>query len=347
MKHIIKPLLGNGKKVVANSADLALKTAKNGKNGFNGNGNGSLARSYANEQRALSKANVSIPVQEAEYFAPNNNLAKEQAVDNHLTKRRGTINVAMPLEELHQRLITDLRTAGVKGEIDLMIPARKPGPLGNEAQTLYRNYQQEWAAKTGKKQDQSLYAELDGERFFGDVKDKKTGRLAIRSVRKKLDETALTTSGRDLSIAEQTLNPKELKSWNRSLQAAPRGWEAHHLNMIKLISNMAEGLNPEARTALYTHLGRRYGLYTGNSVFNKINLPADIHDWVHAEMTKIGLDFKKVVFNENTPIRERMKFVKLYAQKMDHIQRYIYKKMSARKAVRSKLRPESRQFRSR
>jgi hypothetical protein len=341
MKHIIKPLLGNGKKVISNGADVV---AKNGKNGLNGNGNG-LASSYAREQRALSKANASTPVQETEIFVPTNNLAKEQAVDNHLSKRRGSINVAMPIEELKERLTADLKNAGVKGEIDLMIPARKPGPLGTDAQTVYRNYQQEWSAKTDLKQDKSLYAELNGERYFGDVKNKKTGRLAIRSVRKKLDETVLTTTSRDLAIAEQTLDPADLKSWNRALEAAPRGWEAHHLNMVKLMSNMAEGLNPEGRRALYTHLYRRYGLHTGNSVYNKVNLPADIHDWVHAEMTKIGLDFKAIKFNEKTSIKERMKFVQLYVKQMDHIQRYIYKKMSARKAVRSKLRPENRQFR--
>ena len=96
MKAIIKPLLGNGKKVLSNGADVL---GKNGKNGLNGNGNG-LASSYAREQRALYKANTSTPVQETEIFAPNNNLAKEQAVDNHLAKRRGSINVAMPIEEL-------------------------------------------------------------------------------------------------------------------------------------------------------------------------------------------------------------------------------------------------------
>jgi len=348
MKSIIKPLLGNGKKVVSNGADVVVKNGKNGKNGLNGNGNGieSLARASANAEVAKVKANQSTFVPETEYFAPNNNLAREQAVDNHLTKRRGSVDVAMPIDELQDRLTTSLREAGVKGEIDLMIPARKPGPLGREPQTLYRNYQQEWSTRTGKKQDQSLYAELDGERYFGDVKDKKAGRLAIRSVRQKLDESVRTGTSRDLAIIEQTIEPEDLKSWNRSLDAAPRGWEAHHLNMVKLMSNMAEGLNPEGRRALYTHLYRRYGLKTGNSVYNKVNLPADIHDWVHAEMTKIGLDFKKVVFNENTPIKERMKFVKRYVKQMDHIQRYIYKKMSSRKAVVSKLRPENRQFRA-
>ena len=101
MKAIIKPLLGNGKKVLSNGADVVAKNGKNGKNGLNGNGNG-LASSYAREQRALSKANASTPVQETEIFVPTNNLAKEQAVDNHLAKRRGSINVAMPIEELKE-----------------------------------------------------------------------------------------------------------------------------------------------------------------------------------------------------------------------------------------------------
>ena len=153
-------------------------------------------------------------------------------------------------------------------------------------------------------------------------------------------------SSRDLAIAIQTLDSKDLKSWNRSLEAAPRGWEAHHLNMIKLISNMTEGLSEDEMKQFFRHLTRRYGLHTGNSVFNKVNLPYDVHDWVHAEMTKIGLDYRKVEFNKNTPMKVRLKYMKLYAKKMDHIQRYIYKKMSARKSVVSKLRPENRQFRA-
>tara|TARA_A100000164_G_scaffold375025_1_gene409188 strand:+ start:1134 stop:1247 length:114 start_codon:yes stop_codon:yes gene_type:complete len=36
MKSIIKPLLGNGKKVVSNGADVVVKNGKNGKNGLNG-----------------------------------------------------------------------------------------------------------------------------------------------------------------------------------------------------------------------------------------------------------------------------------------------------------------------
>ena len=339
MKHIIKPLLGNGKKVVVNGAEVAWKTNGNG----NGNGNG-LARSYAKEQRALAKANTSTSVQKEVYVEPTVKPI-DDAVDNHLTRKRGSIDVAIPVEELQKRLTEDLRIAGVKGDIDLMIPRRQPGPLGNEAQTLYRNYQQEWMTRTSKKQDKSLYAELDGERFFGDVKEKGK-RLAIRNVRKKLDETALTMSSRDLAIAIQTLDPKDLKTWNRSLEAAPRGWEAHHLNMIKLMTVMTEGLPENEMKAFFKHLERRYGLSTGNSVYNKVNLPPDIHDWVHAEMTKIGLEYRKSLFNKKTPIKERLKYMQLYVKKMDHIQRYIYKKMSARKSVSSKLRPENLQFRA-
>lgn len=80
MKHIIKPLLGNGKKVLANGADVV---AKNGKNGLNGNGNG-LARTYAKEQRALAKANTStfVPEPEAGYVEPSIDLAKVYAANN-------------------------------------------------------------------------------------------------------------------------------------------------------------------------------------------------------------------------------------------------------------------------
>ena len=89
MKQIIKPLLGNGKKALVTSADLAVKTAKrkNGllKNGLNGNGNGNgngLAGSYAREQRAKAKANQSTFVPEetvAELsYKPSDNYVKQQ-----------------------------------------------------------------------------------------------------------------------------------------------------------------------------------------------------------------------------------------------------------------------------
>ena len=76
MKHIIKPLLGNGKKVLANGADVLAK------NGINGNGNGSLAKSYAKEQRALAKANTSTFVPEDTVvdlsYKPSDNFVKAE-----------------------------------------------------------------------------------------------------------------------------------------------------------------------------------------------------------------------------------------------------------------------------
>ena len=58
------------------------------------------------------------------------------------------------------------------------------------------------------------------------------------------------------------------------------------------------------RTAIYRHLGRRYNLFTGNYVFNKINLPPDIHDFVHAEMDRIGINYRKINFDKNNLLRQ-------------------------------------------
>ena len=68
-----------------------------------------------------------------------------------------------------------------------------------------------------------------------------------------------------------------MKKWNSYLKPPKDGetYEAHHLNMIKLISRMVNGLNLKQRTAVYKHLGRRYGLYTGNDPRNKVNLTFD------------------------------------------------------------------------
>ncbi len=308
-----------------------------------------LAKKQAvkNHLSKINKANQSTFVPEPEAVVlETNREAVEVATDQHLKKQqlRGVISVEQPLEDLEKGLVKSLRDAGVTGDINLQYPKRRAGPLG-EATTLYRNYGQEWLTKTDKPQKQSLYAAKDGERYFTDMKDKSTGRLAIRGLGQKLDEVIGQNDWRGIAIAEQTLDPKAHKTWNQTIRTE-RGWEAHHLNMIKLISNIVTGMSLESRKAVYRHLGRRYNLWTGNSVFNKVNLPPDIHDWVHAEMTKIGLDFRKIVFDENTPIKKRLKYIKLYAKKMDHIQRYIYKKMQGRKEVVSKLRPERRQFRA-
>jgi len=321
-KHIIKPLLGKGKKVLANGADVL---ANNGKNG-------SVVQSYVNQQRVLAKANTSTSVQKEVFIEPTVKPI-DDAVDNYLYKRRGTVNVAMPLDELETTLLKSLKEVGVTG-VDITQPIRKSGPLG-DATTLYRNYGQAWQ-KSGRAQKESLYAELDGERFFTDVKDKSTGRLAIRNVRDKLDESIRTGSARDIAIAEQTLNEADLRKWHRTLKTQ-RGWEAHHLNMIKLISNIVNGMDLNGRTAIYRHLGRRYNLFTGNSVFNKINLPPDIHDFVHAEMDRIGINYRKIKFNKNTPLKKRLKYIKQYAKKMDQLQEFIYKQMSQRPSVASRL----------
>jgi len=107
--------------------------------------------------------------------------------------------------------------------------------------------------------------------------------------------------------------------------------------MIKLISNIVNGMDLNGRTAIYRHLGRRYNLFTGNSVFNKINLPPDIHDFVHAEMDRIGINYRKIKFNKNTPLKKRLKYIRQYAKKMDQLQEFIYKQMSQRPSVAYRL----------
>ena len=68
-----------------------------------------------------------------------------------------------------------------------------------------------------------MYAELDGERFFGDVKDKKTGRLAIRSVSDKLNESIKGTDSRALAIEEQSLDKKANEKMELIFKTS-KGW---------------------------------------------------------------------------------------------------------------------------
>ena len=172
-------------------ADLAktqaIKTHLSKINGkLNGNGNGNGLRN------GLEKTEVVLET---------NREAVEVATDQHLKKQqlRGVISVEQPLEALEKGLVKSLRDAGVTGDINLQYPKRQKGPLG-EATTLYRNYGQEWLAKTGKPQKQSLYAAKDGERYFTDMKDKSTGRLAIRGLGQKLDEVIGQNDWRGIAI---------------------------------------------------------------------------------------------------------------------------------------------------
>ena len=333
-RHIIEPLLNGGTK--------ALKE--------NGPSVKSLARASANAEVTKVKANQSTFVPEVEEVRiPANNLARNASVSKFVNgiRTRGSIDVSMPPLELTARLTEDLQNAGLTGPITLAYPVRQKGKLGEAPQTLYRNYQQEWQ-KTGRPQEESLYAELDGERFFGDVKNKKTGRLAIRRVSDKLNESIKGSGSRGLAIAEQSLDKDAMKKWNSYLKPPKDGetYEAHHLNMIKLISRIVNGLNTNQRERVYSILGNRYGLFTGNDPRNKVNLTFGIHKKVHREMEKIGLQYQNVIFDEKTPLKKRIEFIRLYIKQMDHIQNFMYKHMSRRKSVVSKLRPENRQFRA-
>jgi len=299
-----------------------------------------LVKHSVKGQRAKAKAIAKSIVPEPEIVLKPKVKPVEQAVETHVNgmRARGSIDVSMPLFELTARLTKDLQERGGLDNVTLAYPKRKPGKLGDAPQTLYRNYQQEWQ-KTGLPQESSLYAELDGERFFGDVKDKKTGRLAIRSVSDKLNESIKGTDSRALAIEEQSLDKNQMKKWNSYLKPPKDGetYEAHHLNMIKLISRIVNGLNLEQRTAVYRHLGRRYGLFTGNDPRNKVNLTFSIHKKVHRKMEKIGLQYQKVLFDENTPLKTRMKYIQEYVRKMDEIQQFIYREMSRRPSVAAKL----------
>ena len=337
-KHQSKKSAAQVLKQSVKGADLAKEQAVknhlskiNGKLNGNGNGNGNGLRNGV-------KANQSTFVPEPEAVVlETNKEAVEVATDQHLKKQqlRGVISVEQPLIDFEKSLTKSLQDAGYTGDINLSYPKRQSGPLGDK-QTPYRNYAQLWYNETDRPLKESLYAAKDGDRYFSNVADKSTGRLSIRNLNQKLDEVIGQNDWRGIAIAEQTADPVDLKTWNQTLKTE-RGWEAHHLNMIKLISNIVNGMNLEGRKAVYRHLGRRYNLWTGNSVYNKVNLPPDIHDWVHAEMDRIGINYRKIKFDENTSIKKRIKYIKNYAKKMDEIQRFIYKKMSERASVASKL----------
>lgn len=331
-------LLDSGTRVAKNVKPKGINNSRLIQTGSEALTEGNLAKQAFVKERVNRNLNRAVPTEEPkERFQETFSRPLDVSVDDTLKnlKRREVIAADQPLDDFIEGLETSLRNAGYNGDIDLTLPKRPPGPL-KDKQTAYRNYSQLWYNETDKPLKESLYAELDGQRFFSDVKDKSTGRLAIRNLGVKLDEVTLQNDWRSWAIIEQTGDPKAVRAWNQNL-VTPSGWEGHHLNMVKLISNIANGLDLEGRQALYRHLGRRYNLWTGNSVFNKINLPPKIHDLVHAEMERIGISYRKIKFDENTPMRVRLKYIRQYSKKMDEIQRFIYKKMSERPSVASKL----------
>ena len=58
---------------------------------------------------------------------------------------------------------------------------------------------------------------------------------------------------------------------------------------------------------------------------------------MNAEMDRIGINYRKINFDKNTPLKTRLKYIKQYAKKMDQLQEYIYKQMSQRPSVASRL----------
>ena len=97
-RHIIEPLLNGGTK--------ALKE--------NGPSVKSLARASANAEVTKVKANQSTFVPEVqENRIEVTNHALDDSVDNHLTRKRDTVDVSRPLDELEQVLLKNLEDVGI------------------------------------------------------------------------------------------------------------------------------------------------------------------------------------------------------------------------------------------
>jgi hypothetical protein len=266
MKHIIKPLLGNGKKVLANGADVV---AKNGKNGLNGNGNGSLVRSYAKKQRALAKANLKntgfTQVVDKSIENPND-LALESARTEVRRKFTGLTERSLPITDR----IIDL------DEVDTQVK--------NRYRTKLREfYNKNNQSLKGYRKDIGLL-KVAGQDIRGKINVSKGVRdVKLKNTLKDAEEKAR----RDFAMEVQTVNPDDKF----------RG--GHHRFELSLGAAITDGLEQTQLRPFWKLVQNSYpNLFPGNHPYNQVafdmGFTDKLHKAVHRKLNAAGLDPKKV-----------------------------------------------------
>ena len=160
-------------------------------------------------------------------------------------------------------------------------------------------------------------------KYFAD--SKVTGRINPISLDKKLDRQKIVNVERWKRILNQTLDPEDLGKWH-SKMAKELGDEAHHLNELHLVGVMTEGRSADSIASVIKRLNNEM-IFTGNSTFNKINLPKPVHNRIHVKMREVFADYKNIDFTKMSDDQLVNFFKTDYKLKMQQIQETIFSEM--------------------
>ena len=108
------------------------------------------------------------------------------------------------------------------------------------------------------------------------------------------------------------------------------GDEAHHLNELHLIGVMTDGRSIDSQLSVIKQLNDEL-IFTGNSTFNKFNLPVKVHDRVHNEMRRVFAEYKNIDFTKMSNDQLVNFFKTDYKPKIQEIQEIIFSEMQLHK----------------
>ena len=312
MKAIIKPLLGNGKKVLTNGADLAAKAVKNGngKNGLNGNGNGSLARYYAKEQ--VGKLKNRGFTQVVEKFVDNpNDLALESARTEVRRKFTGLTERSLTVTD---RIIS-------LDEVDTKVKNR------------YRNKLRKFYESHG--------GSLKGHREDPDV-----GKLVVagQEIRGKIN---VSKGRRDVKLKNTLKDTEERRrrlfaEESQTVDPNNKFTGGHHRFELSLGAAITDGIEETQLKPFWKLVQNAYpNLFPGNHPYNQVafemGFTDKLHKVVHRKLNAAGLDPKKVKKAlAGKTAGEKFAFMDKVSKVLEEIDDFMAKEMRKNRAKGSK-----------
>jgi len=257
-----------------------------------------------------------------------------------LSYKRKAFNVSKKsIPEIKDKFIKDLteisglNTATVTKKYDEILTSgriKKPRNFaGSEKQ--YRQVKAYFQSiqDLGIEKKKSLYTVIDTadgpKKYFPDFKGGTANRAAVISLDAKLARVKITNKKRWQRILNQTLNKEDIGNWHTKM-AKELGDEAHHLNELHLIGVMTDGRSIDSQLSVIKRLNDEL-IFTGNSTFNKFNLPVKVHDRVHNEMRKVFADYKNIDFAKMSNDQLVNFFKTDYKPKIQQIQETIFSEM--------------------
>ena len=178
---------------------------------------------------------------------------------------------------------------------------------------------------------------VDGpKKYFADPKVSGGSRINPVSLDAKLDRQKIAGVNRWKRILNQTVHKKDIGNWHTKM-AKQLGDEAHHLNELHLVAVMTDGRSADSIASVIKQINKEM-IFTGNSTFNKINLPKSVHKQIHGKMREVFANYKNIDFTKMSN-KELVNFFKTdYKVKMNEINETIFSEMM--KSKHGKYKPK-------